>query len=92
MNISRDPAKSRPLSANFKRLMRLSRTSPQNSSIIKMERQFSQRDRVYCHKQGNIFMEAASMGLKMEDFAPRFMTSQLAGLFDVMNMFSLKNI
>ena len=83
MNISRDPAKSRPLSANVKRLMRLSRTSPQNSSIIKMERQFSQRDRIYCHKQGNIFMEAASMGLKMEDFAPRFMTSQLAGLFDV---------
>lgn len=28
-------------------------------------------------------MEAASMGIKMEEFAPLFMTSQLAGVFDV---------
>ena len=83
MQASRNPAKSRPLSANVKRLMRLSRASPQNSNVIKVARQFSARDLAYCHKQGNLFMEAASMGFSMEDFAPRFMTSQLAGVFDV---------
>ncbi len=81
--MSRDPAKSRPLSANVKRLMRLARASPQNSSVIKVTRQFTERDLAYCHKQGNVFMEAASMGLSMEDFAPLFMNSQLAGVFDV---------
>lgn len=83
MQASRNPAKSRPLSANVKRLMRLARASPQNSKVIKVERKFSARDLAYCHKQGNLFMEAASMGFSMEDFAPRFMTSQLAGVFDV---------
>lgn len=83
MQVSRNPAKSRPLSANVKRLMRLARASPQNSSVIKVARQFTARDLAYCHKQGNLFMEAASMGFPMEDFAPRFMTSQLAGVFDV---------
>ena len=83
MQASRNPAKSRPLSANVKRLMRLARASPQNSNVIKVQRQFSQRDLAYCHKQGNLFMEAASMGFSMEDFTPRFMTSQLAGVFDV---------
>ena len=83
MQASRNPAKSRPLSANVKRLMRLARASPQNESVIKYQRPFSARDVAYCHKQGNLFMEAASMGFSMEDFAPRFMTSQLAGVFDV---------
>ena len=83
MQTSRNPAKSRPLSANVKRLMRLARASPQNSGVIKIKREFTVRDFVYCHKQGNLFMEAASMGLSMADFAPRFMTSQLAGVFDV---------
>ena len=83
MQISRNPAKSRPLSANVKRLMRLARASPQNDRVIKVARRFTNRDLAYCHKQGNLFMEAASMGLSMEDFAPRFMTSQLAGVFDV---------
>lgn len=50
---------------------------------MKVARQFTNRDIAYCHKQGNLFMEAASMGLSMKDFAPRFMTSQLAGVFDV---------
>lgn len=83
MQTSRNPAKTRPLSANVKRLMRLARSSPENSLVIKVERRFSNRDLAYCHKQGNLFMEAASMGFSMEDFAPRFMTSQLAGVFDV---------
>ena len=83
MQTSRNPAKSRPLSSNVKRLMRLARASPQNSQVIKVARQFTARDLAYCHKQGNLFMEAASMGFSMEDFAPRFMTSQLAGVFDV---------
>lgn len=83
MRTSRDPAKSRPLSANVKRLMRLARASPENGDVIKVARQFSARDAAYCRKQGSLFMEAASMGFSMEDFAPRFMTSQLAGVFDV---------
>lgn len=83
MQNSRNPAKSRPLSANVKRLMRLARASPQNDKVMKVARQFTNRDLAYCHKQGNLFMEAASMGISMEDFAPRFMTSQLAGVFDV---------
>ena len=83
MQTSRNPAKSRPLSANVKRLMQLARASPQNPDVIKFSRPFTERDLAYCHKQGNLFMEAASMGFSMEDFAPLFMTSQLAGVFDV---------
>ena len=83
MKTSRNPAKSRPLSANVKRLMRLARASPQNSQVIKVARTFTARDYAYCHKQGSLFMEAASMGFSMEDFAPLYMTSQLAGVFDV---------
>ena len=83
MQSSRDPAKSRPLSANVKRLMRLARASPQNENVIKVARRFTNRDLAYCHKQGNLIMEAASMGFSMDEFAPRFMTSQLAGVFDV---------
>ena len=83
MQTSQNPAKSRPLSANVKRLMQLARASPQNPDVIKVSRPFTERDLAYCHKQGNLFMEAASMGFSMEDFAPLFMTSQLAGVFDV---------
>lgn len=81
--MSRDPAKSRPLSANVMRLMRLSRASPKNSQVIKYGRDTDIPDIVSCTKQGNLFMEAASMGFSMQDFAPKFMTSQLAGIFDV---------
>ncbi len=83
MPTSRNPAKSRPLSANVKRLMRLARASPQNSRVIKVTRSFKARDLAYCRKQGELFMEAASMGFSMDDFAPRYMNSQLAGVFNV---------
>lgn len=83
MQYSRDPAKCRPLSANVKRLMRLARASPQNGKVIKVARSFNARDLAYCHKQGELFMEAASMGFGMADFAPVYMNSQLAGVFDV---------
>ena len=83
MTTSRNPAKSRPLSANVKRLMRLERAAPRNPNVIKVERSFTSRDMTCCHKQGSLFMEAASMGFAMEDFAPLFMKSQLAGVFDV---------
>ena len=49
MSTSRNPAKSRPLSANVKRLMRLARASPQNNQVIKVARQFTARDLAYCH-------------------------------------------
>ncbi len=83
MGTSRDPARSRPLSANVKRLMRLSRAAPKNGKVIKVAREFGAQDYAYCHKQGQLFMEAAWMGFSMEDFAPLFMDSQLAGVFDV---------
>lgn len=83
MYTSRNPAKSRPLSANVKRLMRLARASPQNKNVVMVGRQFSIRDLAYCNKQGSLFMEAASMGFSMQDFAPLYMTSQIAGIFDV---------
>ncbi len=83
MYTSRNPAKSRPLSANVKRLMRLARASPQNDRVVKVGRLFSIRDLACCSKQGSLFMEAASMGFSMMDFAPLFMTSQIAGIFDV---------
>ena len=83
MDSSRNPAKARPLSANVKRIMRMARSAPKNDNIIKMSRAFTARDLAYCRKQGDLFMEAASMGFSMSDFAPLFMSSQLAGVFDV---------
>ena len=83
MNTSRNPAKSRPLSANVKRLMRLSRASPRDRNVVKVGREFSLRDLACCGKQGSLFMEAAAMGFDMKDFAPLYMTSQIAGIFDV---------
>lgn len=89
MDTSKNPSRSRPLSANVKRLMRLARASPQNSDVVKVGRVFTVRDLAYCEKQGRLFMEAASMGLSMRDFAPRYMTSQIAGIFD--SYFSTSN-
>ena len=79
----RNPARSRPLSLNVKRLMRLSRMAPMNPAVKKAQRPILARDVMYCHLQGNVFMEAAVMGLTMEEFAPRYMNSQLAGVIDV---------
>jgi hypothetical protein len=83
MYISKNPAKSRPLSANVKRLMRLARASPHNAAVMKFGRSFSIRDLAFCNRQGALFMEASFMGLDMAEFAPLFMTSQIAGIFDV---------
>ena len=80
--MSRDPSKSRPLSDNVKRMMWLERASPRNGDVYRSKRIFTESDRLYCHKQALLFMEAAAMGLKMEDFAPLYMKSQLAGVVD----------
>ena len=82
MQSSRNPAKSRPLSANVKRLMQLARASPQNPDVIKVSRPFTERDLAYCDMQGNIFMAAVDRGIEMSNFAPMFMNSQLAGIVD----------
>ena len=82
MYISKNPAKTRPLSANVKRLMKLSRAAPKEGNVVREKRHFTTKDLACCSKQGDLFMEAASMGFSMEDFAPKFMTSQLAGVFD----------
>lgn len=81
--MTKDPAKSRPLSANVKRLMKSARMLPHNPNVVKMARPFEARDYVYCDMQGSIFMEAAMKGRPMEEFAPLWMNSQMAGIFDV---------
>ena len=82
MNTIKNPARSRPLSANVKRLMKMARESPQNPAVEKIERDFSTRDLAYCDMQGNIFMAAVDRGIAMEQFAPMFMYSQLAAVID----------
>lgn len=80
--MSRDPAKSRPLSANVKRMMWLERAAPRNQDILHVQREWTENDTIYCQKQGNLFMEAAAMGFSMDSFVPLYMTSQLAGVID----------
>ena len=63
--------------------MKASRMSPENPDVIKMARNFEARDYVYCDMQGSIFMEAAMKGRSMTEFAPLWMNSQMAGIFDV---------
>ena len=82
MYIVKNPAKSRPLSANVRRLMKMARESPLNPNVEKIEREFTARDLAYCDMQGNIFMAAIDQGIEMRDFAPIFMNSQLAGVID----------
>ena len=83
MHDYKNPAKTPPLSANVLRMMRLSRASPEGKDVVRESRHFTAKDLACCEKQGNLFMEAASMGFTMDDFAPTFMNSQLAGVFDV---------
>ena len=82
MNSIKNPARSRPLSANVKRLMKMARESPQNPDVEKIEREFTARDLAYCDMQGNIFMAAVDQDIPMDYFAPTFMNSQLAGVID----------
>ena len=82
MNIIKNPAKSRPLSLNVRRLMTRAREAPRNPAVKKIERQFSERDLAYCDMQGQIFMAALDRGLTSAEFAPVYMNSQLAGVMD----------
>ena len=82
MSFIKNPARSRPLSANVKRLMKMARESPQNPDVEKIEREFTARDLAYCDMQGNIFMAAVDKDIPMDYFAPTFMNSQLAGVID----------
>lgn len=78
----KNPARSRPLSRNVKRLMKMSRESPLNPDVEKIERPFTERDLAYCDMQGSIFMAAVDRDLPMSEFAPVFMNSQLASVID----------
>ena len=80
--MSRNPARSRPLSANVKRMMWLERAAPRNTKVLNAERIWTENDYIYCHKQGQLFMEAVAMGFSMESFVPLYMNSQLAGVID----------
>ena len=82
MNGVKNPARSRPLSRNVRRLMKMARESPTNPSVKKIERPFTARDLAYCDMQGNIFMAAIDQGIPIEEFAPIYMNSQLAGVID----------
>lgn len=78
----RNPARSRPLSRNVKRLMKAARASPENPNVVKVARILTEKDLAYCDLQGNIFMAAVDRGIPMEQFAPMFMYSQLAAVID----------
>ena len=82
MSSVKNPARSRPLSRNVRRLMKMARESPENPEVEKIEREFTARDLAYCDMQGNIFMAAIDRGITMEEFAPVYMNSQLAGVID----------
>lgn len=82
MRSVKNPARSRPLSRNVCRLMKMARESPMNPEVEKIEREFTARDLAYCDMQGNIFMAAIDRGIPMEEFAPVYMNSQLAGVID----------
>ena len=82
MNSLKNPARSRPLSRNVRRLMKMARESPMNPDVEKIERGFTARDLAYCDMQGNIFMAAIDRGIPMEEFTPVYMNSQLAGVID----------
>ena len=59
----KNPARSRPLSRNVKRLMRMARESPLNPDVEKISREFTERDLAYCDMQGSIFMAAVDRAL-----------------------------
>ena len=82
MSSVKNPARSRPLSHNVRRLMKMARESPANPEVEKIEREFTARDLAYCDMQGNIFMAAIDRGIPMDEFAPVYMNSQLAGVID----------
>ena len=82
MRSVKNPARCRPLSRNVRRLMKMARESPMNPEVEKIEREFTARDLAYCDMQGNIFMAAIDRGIPMEEFAPVYMNSQLAGVID----------
>lgn len=82
MSAIKNPARSRPLSANVKRLMKMAREAPINPNVQKIDRGISARDLAYCDMQGNIFMAALDRGLTMTEFAPVYMNSQIAGVMD----------
>jgi len=77
-----DPLWSRELSENEKRLIWNERMMPENPDVRKITYNLPERDAVFCHKQGMVFMEAADQGMEMNIFAPMYMQSQLAGLID----------
>lgn len=48
MRSVKNPARSRPLSRNVRRLMKMARESPENPDVEKIEREFTARDLAYC--------------------------------------------
>ena len=48
---ARNPARSRPLSYNVKRLMRLARESPENPDVSQVYREITARELMYCNMQ-----------------------------------------
>lgn len=89
MKTSRNPARSRPLSANVRRLILLSRASPENPEVLKETRAMTEQNYAYCDLQGNIFLSAVYLGYPIQEFADVFMNSQLAGVID--HSFSVAN-
>ena len=79
---NRNPSRSRPLSANVKRLMALARESPDNPDVIRIQRELTTRDLIFCDMQGSIFMTAIDLGYDIHEFTDVYMNSQVAGVID----------
>ena len=47
----KNPARSRPLSRNVRRLMKMAREAPANPEVKKIERELTARDLAYCDMQ-----------------------------------------
>ena len=78
----RNPAKSRPLSKNVKRLMAMAREAGGDTGMYSVARAFTGREEEFCRLQGEIFREAYRKGHDLESFSELFMTSQMATAFD----------
>ena len=60
MIIIRNPAHSRPLSQNVKRLMKESRASPYNPAVVKAGRNMAAKDLAFCDLPGTLLMAAVA--------------------------------
>ena len=75
--MSRDPAKSRPLSENVKRMMWLERAAPRNQNILNAQRVWTENDTIYCQKQGKEYYAVKRILAEMQNCLKRTMSGSV---------------